>query len=345
LVERSGQSNTPESQLTVVETAEPNFSPTSPNKPMILVFGATAAVLLLGGFILLVELMQNHVKTEDDLRELTQAQVLGGFMLGRRHNQTDPFLASDGRGHPAPEAYQIASLKLLATPRDAAPGATILICAPTSTAATAEVAAYLAAACAQAGHATLLVDADPARRDLSRFFRCEREPGFVDLVNESEARFGGPHRDIAEFSVPLRDAVAVAGLHVLPAGTLPAGATLPAEQLRATIEALRQLPAISLIAGPPITSSAEALVLAQQADTVLLLGVGDQTKSVDVREAVENLALVRDGQFWTALVTTSLLGRLARLARFRGAGAAVTPSTLALEAARPQASLAPATGA
>ena len=122
LVERSGQSNTPESQLTVVETAEPNFSPTSPNKPMILVFGTTAAVLLLGGFILLIELMQNHVKTEDDLRELTHAQVLGGFMLGRRRNQTDPFLAGDGRSHPAPEAYQIASLKLLATARDAAAG-------------------------------------------------------------------------------------------------------------------------------------------------------------------------------------------------------------------------------
>jgi hypothetical protein len=123
------------------------------------------------------------------------------------------------------------------------------------------------------------------------------------------------------------------------------GATLPAEQLRATIDALRQLPAISLIAGPPMTSSAEALVLAQQADTVVLLGVGDQTRTDDVREAVENLALVRDGQIWTALVTTSLLGRLARLARFRGAGAAVTPSVLALEAARPQAWPAPATGA
>ena len=112
-------------------------------------------------------------------------------------------------------------------------------------------------------------------------------------MNEGEARFGGPQRDIAEFSVPLRDAVAVAGLHVLPAGTLPAGATLPAEQLRATIEALRQLPAISLIAGPPMTSSAEALVLAQQADTVVLVGVGDFTKTADVREAVENLALAR----------------------------------------------------
>jgi hypothetical protein len=93
-----------------------------------------------------------------------------------------------------------------------------------------------------------------------------------------------------------------------------------------------------------MTSSAEALVLAQQVDTVVLLGVGDETKTADVRSAVENLRLVRDGQVWTALVTTSLLGRLSRLARFRGAGAAVTPSSLALEAARPQPALAPVVG-
>lgn len=339
LAERSGQSNEPGSQLTVVESAEPATSPTAPNKPMYVVLGVAAAVLLVGGFILLVELLQNYVKTEDDLRELAHAPVLGSFTLGRRRRDADAFLSRDGQQHPVPESYQIASLKLLAgaSDRGAAAGATIVVCAPTPTAATAEVSAYLAAACAQSGQETLVVDADPARRDLTRFFECDDAQGFADLVVEGEARTAGPARDIEEFSVPLRDAATVAGLHVLPAGSLARGATLPADQLRATIEALRQLPAVTVIAGPPLTSSAEALVLARHADVVVLLGVGDATRAADLREAVENLDLVRGRQTWVALVSPSLLGRVTRLTRFRGRRTAlVAPSTLALEAAQPR---------
>jgi hypothetical protein len=134
-------------------------------------------------------------------------------------------------------------------------------------------------------------------------------------------------------------------LHVLPAGALTGGESLPVEPLRRTLAALRELPAISILAGPPLASSAEALVLAQQADAIVLLGIGDVTRSADVRDAMNNLGLVHSGQVWAGLVTTSFVGRIVRLARMRRrGGAAAAPGNLALEVARPASALAQGAG-
>jgi capsular polysaccharide biosynthesis protein len=341
MVERSAQSEQPESQLTLIEDAEPNFSPVEPNKPILILLGTAAALLVAGALILLIEVIQGFVKTEHDLRTLTRSPVLATFTLGRRRNQADPFFASDRREHPVGEGYHLASLKLLAGVELGSAGHTVLVCSPSSTDLAAEVSAYLAAACAQLGHPTLAVDGDMIDRRLSRFFALERSSGFAELVGEADsdraamlpASAGASSAE--KLSVPLHDARSVPQLHVLPAGTAGQQSALSPSRLRATIDALRDVPVVTIISGPALNSSSDGLVLAESVDSVVLVAVSDHTHSVDVQDAAENMRLVGVERVWGLLVRKSTLGRWSRLPMFqRDRRASVVESEVIIEAAR-----------
>jgi hypothetical protein len=334
-----------ESQLTVVDAAEPNLAPVSPNKPVSIILGITGAMLLVSAIIFLIEISQGHVRTEHDLRDVTGAPSLGSFRMTPSDPGSDAFLADDGKPHPVPQRYRLASRKLLAGLGEEADGRTLLVCAPTSTPLTAEVSAYLAAAIAQAGLPTLAIDADPATRGLTRFFGLNGGPGFANLVAGWEApqhnsslatiKPPTPTEAVRQLRISLHAPREIPGLFVVSSGPQEVAASASPDRLRATVEALGQMPAVTIVSGPPMASAADALVLADSADVVVLVAVGNETRAADLTKAIENLALVNAKSVWTLLVHVTAVDRWRRWNMRRSP---VTPqlieSNMTLEAAR-----------
>lgn len=315
LIARNGsQQASDESQLTIVDAAEPGDSPVSPNVPLIVTLGVLTGLLVAAFIIALVELLRREVKTERDVHDIVRAPSLGSFRVRPTNVRNDPFFANDDGQHPLPESYALAARKVLAAAGNVSDGHTILVCAAHRTPLSSEVSAYLAASVAQSGLASLLIDADLSSRSLTTFFGLNGGPGFANLVSGWEPgsrRPGNTADSIRQMRIALHAPRAFPALFVVPSGSPEAMRTSP-ERLLSTVEALGRIPAVTIVSGPPMADHADALVLAQAADTVVLVSVAGETRAAQLEDAVENLKLVGATRVWSMLVHLSWRDRLRR---------------------------------
>jgi Mrp family chromosome partitioning ATPase len=95
---------------------------------------------------------------------------------------------------------------------------------------------------------------------------------------------------------------AVSGLRVLTAGPAtdqPLSANAPAAQQ--ALEAMRERAQVVVIDGPPVLAGADAVMLAAQADGVLLVLRGGKTRAEQAAEAVELLTRA-GGSVWGTVI-------------------------------------------
>jgi capsular polysaccharide biosynthesis protein/Mrp family chromosome partitioning ATPase len=298
-----------ESRLTVIERAIPNDAPVSPNTFAIVVLGSLGGLALASLFMFGYEFLTGQIKTEADVRKVTEAPLLANIVMDRQTG--NPFRSSGSGSAIVPEEYQLAGLKLVYAERvksDTAvelsdqPGRTILVSSPSPSRAIAEVCANLAAAIALTGQSTLLIDGDRRNRYLSRYFSLDQSPGFAEMANDA-SRWISP-----------RSFRAVPNLFLLPAGEDRVLSTLPLTPANVQVlqRRLASVPIVTIIAGPPVNSTPDGLVLAQCVDSSILLNVVDQTTAVGLQRAVEALGMVGAKLDWTLMSRITLLGHLNR---------------------------------
>lgn len=127
----------------------------------------------------------------------------------------------------------------------------------------------------------VLVDGDVAKRDITRLFGLDDEPGLLDAA-------GAERRE-------LRDTVLrtdVPSLYVLPAGTQHTEATeiLASERMSTLIAALASEPRrIVIVDSPPLLVTTEAGVLASLGGQVVVVVKASETPQEIVLRAVETL--------------------------------------------------------
>lgn len=127
----------------------------------------------------------------------------------------------------------------------------------------------------------VLVDGDVAKRDITRLFGLDDEPGLLDAA-------GAERRELGE-TVLRTD---VPSLFVMPAGTQHAEATeiLASERMIALVSALASDPRrIVLVDSPPLLVTSEAGVLASLAGQVVVVVKASETPQEIVLRAVETL--------------------------------------------------------
>ncbi len=148
----------------------------------------------------------------------------------------------------------------------------------------------LAIALAQAGRRTAYVDADLRRATGHKLMGGAREPGLVDLLFDADA------------FAPGRFATRVDDLYVIPAGrTVPNPAEmLSSERLRAVLRRLQETFDAVVIDTPPVLLVADALQLAAQCDTSVLVCAAEQTPWAALEHSAE--ALREAGGHLTGLV-------------------------------------------
>jgi len=163
-------------------------------------------------------------------------------------------------------------------------------------------AANLATAFAESGTKTLILDADLRRPTLHRYFATDNDQGLSAIL--------AGRCTVAEAVQPV---VACPGLHVLSPGPLPPNPTrlLYARRTEDLFDELRAGFDVVIIDSPPVLPVADALILAQFADLVLLVARSEVTRRRMLRRARKALSRVESHQVAAALNGMAASGPLA----------------------------------
>jgi capsular exopolysaccharide synthesis family protein len=244
-------------KLSILEPATLSDVPISPNVPLnVLVAAALGCALAIVG-VLVVEYLDDRVKTGDEVTRILKLPCLGAIERHTRH----PLPALSDPRSPAAEAYRV----LRANVRFASEANTTSVLLVTSAEGgdgKSTTACNLAISIAQAGKRVILCDADLRRPATARLFGLPNEVGLSDLLRGRAVSIQRALRHTA-----------VQTLRVLPSGQLPPN---PAEQLdsaamRERIAELTDLADIVVVDGPALLPLADARLLAGLCTGILLV--------------------------------------------------------------------------
>jgi capsular exopolysaccharide synthesis family protein len=263
--------------LTIIHPAREPDAPVSPKPTLALVLALFVGVA--GGVALAVarDRLDTRVRAEDDLGPAAPP-LLGSLERLRRRDAGRSALA-DPAGTRA-EALRHLRTNLEFLERDR-PAQVLAVVSPTARDGRTTTAADLAAALAEAGRRTIVVDAALRHPGLGAHLGLDAASGLSDVLAGR----------------PVDEALVEAGerLSVLPAGhPVPnPGEVLASDRLDRLVAELRGLADVVLIDTSPLLASADATTLLDRVDATLLVARVGHTRRADVDRAVERLERVR----------------------------------------------------
>ncbi len=267
-------------KLTVVERAEPNYTPVGPRTTLNVALAALIGGMLAAGAIVLLEYLDDTVKSGDELTALTEAPFLG--IVPRMKEAEDEFGPLATLHHPrsdVAECFRVLRTNLQFSSLDR-PLRTLLVTSPQPTEGKSTVAANLGVVFAQAGQQVILIDADLRRPVLHRYFQVSNELGLTGTL------FGNKNH-------PSNGLVAteVDNLYFLPSGPLPPNPAevVASQRMEALVQQLQQAADIVILDSPPLLTVADASILAARVDGVVLVTDCGVSQRTAVRKAAEAL--------------------------------------------------------
>jgi polysaccharide biosynthesis transport protein len=280
-LELSGQQDT--TNVRVLDEARPVPVPVRPNVRALITLFALVGLLLAVAGTLAQELLDASVLTREDVEESLRLPFLGSVpLLDSKGVATPDLVVHSQPRSQAAESFRALRTNLLFMSPDR-PFRALVVTSAGPAEGKSTIAINLAIAMAQAGHKVLLLDTDLRRPRLHKAFHLQAQQGVSSLVVGQ-----GTLEQVAQ-------ATEVPGLTVLPCGPLPPN---PAELLhtRAFAELLQRLRErydLVLLDSPPIGPVSDALVLARQADGVLLVLKAGTTHREAARSARRALVSVQ----------------------------------------------------
>ncbi len=267
--------------LTIVEPAEPNYTPIGPQTSTnVLLAGAIGALLAVGA-ILLLEYLDDTVKSGEEITELTGLPFLG--MIPRvREKVAEQLLTLHQPRSAFSECFRTLRTNLQFSGFDR-PLRTILVTSPQPTEGKSTVVANLGVVLAQAGRRVIVVDTDLRRPILHHIFDKENEWGLTGAL------FGeGPQTD--DGLLPTE----VENLRFLPSGPLPPNPSeiLGSQRMGDFLSHLQEQADVILLDSPPLLTMADASVLATWVDGVVLVADVGKTRREALKKAAEMLRRV-----------------------------------------------------
>jgi len=244
----------PRVAVSVKQVAEPPSNSARPRVKLNLILGALIGLLIGVGLAFFLEYLDTSVKTMEDVENLLGVPVLGVIpknvsLLHKSFGDT-----------PDAEAYRILRTNIeFNRGSQSANALTIVSGGPGEGKST--TIANLAFTCAQAGHSTLIVDADLRRPVQHRLFDIDNELGLISYLTT--------RMDLAEVISP----TGVENLSILPSGTLRTGAVdiLNSQRMSDTIAQLKLLYDIVLFDAPPILGVSDGSVIVSRVDQTVIV--------------------------------------------------------------------------
>jgi non-specific protein-tyrosine kinase len=260
---KSSQSDksVPQEDVKVVSPAVLPTDPVSP-RPLLNVALALLAGLVVGvGLAFVLDYLDQSVRSDEILRERVGIVPLGhiSFVLAKPDRRGE--LLALGGDSPVVEAYKALRTNLLFSSVDKEVK-TIVITSAGPNEGKSRTAANLAIVLAQAGHPTLLLDADFRRPSQHRMFGRVRNAGLSNLFVQ----------DMPEAALFVPDEQ-VKDLVILASGPTPPNPSelLGSAQMNGLLARFRKHFDYVVIDTPPVNAVTDASVLAANADAVILV--------------------------------------------------------------------------
>jgi len=267
--------------IQVVDEAEVPRSPVLPNTLRDLRAAAFAGCLFAFGLVFAFERLDNRIKSPEDLRSFG-LPFLGLVPVVSQKKGTDTLLGRDG----VPPAFAEAMRTVRTAVVFSSPDESLKTLVVTSTGpheGKTLVASNLAAALAQTGQRTLVIDGDLRRPRIHQVFDVPQEPGLSNVLVGNGTLASALHP------------TGIANLSVLSAGHLPPNPAelLGSPQYSELVTLLKQQFDWIVVDAPPVMAVTDAAVLAHDAGGVIFVIGADMTARHSVSVALEQLTSAR----------------------------------------------------
>lgn len=285
LKEAEVRANVRDPSVRVVESAVLPYEPVAPRPLRNLALAGFLGLMLGVGLAFLREYADTRIHDEDELEGALGLPILARVprvpaAADGRPREEGLVVAGNGRSVPA-ESYRTLRTNVRFT-RGGSGAREILVTSPGAKDGKSITAANLAAAFAQQGLETVLVDADLRKAVQHETFGVDRWPGLSDYVVDH---------------FPLREvirATGVEGLDLVPAGTSPPNPAelLGSERMEALLEEARERYGAVVIDAPPALVVTDPSVLAPRVEGTLLVVRAERTDRQAAGDALAQLRRV-----------------------------------------------------
>jgi non-specific protein-tyrosine kinase len=240
---------------------------------------AASGLLLAVGGIVLIEFLDDTVKSTDEMNQLTGLSVLGAISRIPGSASDEKLLQLDETSFPILEAYRTLRTNLLVSSVDK-PIQTLVVTSPVPRDGKSTTVANLGVIMAQAGKSVILVDADLRRSALHKLFQAPNRKGLTNVLLQSEPALDGWLQETG-----------IDNLRLLSSGPLPPNPPelLGSQKMHRLFEHLTQEADLIIFDSPPLLAVTDATVLSMMADGVLVIADAEKTRRGALKEAVQNL--------------------------------------------------------
>lgn len=285
--------------LVVVSPAVLPDEPVSP-KPLLNIGMGLLAGLLIGlGLAFLLDYLDQSVRSDEVLRERVGLVPLGHIAFVPAKEKKRGELVALANDSPVAEAYKALRTNLLFSSVDKEIK-TLVVTSASSSEGKSRTAANLAIVLAQAGHSTLLIDADFRRPSVHRMFGRVRNVGLSNLIlgDTTEAKVLAPEEQIKN-------------LTVLPSGPTPPNPSelLGSHPMRTLLDRFRDAYDYTVIDTPPVNAVTDASVLAARTDAAILVIDTNKATYPAVQHAKQALERVNARLLGTVMNKMRVVGR------------------------------------
>lgn len=264
-------------RATTLAQAGVPMSSSSPNVPLNLALGLVVGLLLGLGVALIRNVMDTKVRSEQDVRALTDAPILGVIAFDDGVPSHPVILRDDPRGAPAEAIRRLrTNLQFVGA---AGRSRSIVVSSSVPGEGKTTAAINVAVSVADAGSKVLLIDADLRRPSVAEYLGMEGRVGLTTvLIGKANLE------DVVQ---PYSDTT----LDVLTAGQVPPN---PSELLGSI--AMKNLLAVAaekydmvVIDSPPVLPVTDSAVLGRQVDGALIIAGMDRIHRPQLRDTLDSL--------------------------------------------------------
>ncbi len=265
--------------ISVLQPASTPTVPISPNVLMTVLMAAAIGLALAVAGALLIEFLDDTVKTPEDVEWALGLPTLGSIARTQNGTATNNLVAAHEPLSSITEAYRTVRTNIRVSSVDE-PLRTLVVTSPNPSDGKTTLVANLGVVMAQAGNRVVLVDGDLRRAMLHKKFEVPNREGLTNALLEDEPALDGWLRETE-----------IENLRVLTSGPLPPNPSelLGSKRMRRLVERLKNEADIVLFDTPPSLLVSDALVLAVEADGVLLVTEAGRTRRSAARQAAEQL--------------------------------------------------------
>ena len=284
----------------VLEPATAPGAPASPDVPQNLAIGLLFGFLFGGAIMVLIDALDNTVKSHEHIARYTDQPVLGTLPTVNKSAlkgvETFGDSALDTLTYTAPRSSFSEGIKTLRTnlmfmaPDD--PPEVLLMTSPGPSEGKTVTAINMAIALVQSGDKTVLVDSDMRRPRIHKALGMDNEVGLSQVIS------GNLELSEAIHSSPFDD-----GLDVITCGPIPPNPSelLHTEEFREMVRELRRRYDRVIFDSPPLAAVADALVLSHSVDAMLMILKFGQTRQELFGRSIEQLQAIGAPLFGTVL--------------------------------------------